>query len=328
MTGYSCFRQGRHTAALDVCRRVAEAVRIDPETGRETPSRNKWQSIYILGQIYHSQGKAAEAIREYRRVEDRFVDAKQSIAYFLRKTIELPEVVVFKPGEAAEVELKFRNVAACDLKVYRIDLMKFGLLKRSLGDIAQINLAGIRPHHAETIALGDGRDYRDRTRKLTLPLKEEGAYLVVCRGGNLYASGMAMVSPLAVEVEADDVSGRVRATVKDRATDKYLPDVHVKVIGSATGISFPAGPICAACSWPTTSGRRDRDRPGRPLALRLLSGEGDRSDLARVGSGRRRRLRQSRREGQSCRTRQSRRPDQPCRTGRISRSSRLGQLVA
>ncbi|NIO30891.1 MAG: hypothetical protein GTN75_03720, partial [Gemmatimonadetes bacterium] len=81
-----------------------------------------------------------------RRVEDRFPDAKQSIAYFLRKAIKLPEVTTVKPGEAAEVEMKFRNIANCDAKVYRIDLMKFSLLKRNLGGITNINLAGIRPY--------------------------------------------------------------------------------------------------------------------------------------------------------------------------------------
>jgi tetratricopeptide (TPR) repeat protein len=232
VAGYCRFATGRHEAALEMCRKVAEATRIDPDTGRREPSRNKWQAVYILGQVYHSLGRAADAIREYRRVEDQFVDARQSIAYFLRKAIELPEVVTLKPGEPAEVELTFRNVAACDLKVYRIDLMKFSLLKRSLGGITRINLAGIRPHHQATIALGDGRDYRDRTRKLTLPLKEEGAYLVVCRGDNLYASGLVLVTPLAVEVQADAASGRVRTTVKDRVNDKYVSDVHVKVIGS------------------------------------------------------------------------------------------------
>lgn len=232
VVGYCRFASGRHEAALEMCRKVADATRVDPETGRQEPSRNKWQAVYILGQVYHSLGKAADAVREYRRVEDQFVDARQSIAYFLRKAIELPEVVTLKPVEPAELELKFRNVAACDLKVYRIDLMKYSLLRRSLGGITQINLAGIRPHHQESIALGDGRDYRDRTRKLVLPLKEEGAYLVVCRGENLYASGMVLVSPLMIEVQADSTSGRVRTTVKDRVSDKYLHDVHVKVIGS------------------------------------------------------------------------------------------------
>ena len=47
----------------------------------------------------------AKAIDYYRQVEDRFPDAKKSIAYFLRKAIRLPEVTVVRPGE--EVELEF-----------------------------------------------------------------------------------------------------------------------------------------------------------------------------------------------------------------------------
>ena len=228
--GYCHFAGGEDKPALEMCRKVAEAKRIDPDTGHEEESRNKWQAIYILGQIYHSLGQAADAIREYRRVEDKFPDAKQSIEYFLRKVIELPEVVTVKPGQPAEMELKFRNVAACDLKVYRIDLMKFSLLKRNLGGITQINLAGIRPHYETTVQLGDGKDYLDRTHKLSLPLKDEGAYLVVCRGDDLHASGLALLTPLGVEVQEDADSGRVRTTVKD-VGGKYLPEVHVKVIG-------------------------------------------------------------------------------------------------
>jgi len=56
--------------------------------------------------------------------------------------------------------------------------------------------------------------------------------LIVCRGDDLHASGLALVTPLAVEVQADAVSGRVRTTVKDRVADKYLRDIDVKVIGS------------------------------------------------------------------------------------------------
>ena len=237
--GYCRFAGGEDQAALEMCRKVAEAKRIDAATGREVESRNKWQAIYILGQVYHSLGQAADAIREYRLVEDKFADARQSIDYFLRKVIELPEVVTVKPGEPAEMELKFRNVAACDLKVYRIDLMKFSLLKRNLGGITQINLAGIRPQHEAAVELGDGKDYRDRTKQLSLPLKDEGAYLVVCRGDDLHASGLVLVSPLAVEVQEDSVSGRVRTTAKD-SSGKYLPEVHVKVIGSRN-TDFVAG---------------------------------------------------------------------------------------
>ncbi len=230
--GYCRFAMGKHDDALAMCRKVAEAKRIDEQTGREKESDDKWRAIYILGQIHHSLGQPAEAIAEYRRVEDRFPDAKQSIDYFTRKDIQLPEVTTVKPKTAVEVELKYRNIAQCDTKVYRIDLMKFGLMKRDLQGITQINLAGIRPYHEEAIKLGEGHDYRDCTKQVSLPLKEDGAYLVVCRGENLYASGLVLVTPLEVDIQEDAVSGQVRTTVKDRTTDRYLRDVHVKTIGT------------------------------------------------------------------------------------------------
>jgi uncharacterized protein YfaS (alpha-2-macroglobulin family)/TolA-binding protein len=230
--GYCHFALGEHKDAMELCRKVAEAMRTDKSTGRQVESPNKWQAVYILAQVYHSEGAAAEAIREYRRVEDRFPDARQSIDYFLRKAIELPEVSTVRPGAAAEVELRFRNVAACDCRVYRIDLMKFSLLRRNLAGITSINLSGIRPYHEAAVALGDGKDYRDRTHKLPLPLKEEGAYLVVCRGDDLHASGLVLVTPLAVEIQEEASSGRVRTTVKDAQKDEYVRDARVKVIGS------------------------------------------------------------------------------------------------
>jgi hypothetical protein len=186
-----------------------------------------------MGQIYHSLGQPQKAIPEYKRVKNRFPDAEQSIEFFTRKAISLPEVATVKPGDAAKVELKFRNVPSANVKVYRIDLLKFGLMQRNLNRITAINLAGIRPFHEQTVKLGDGRDYRDRKQDLSLPLKKEGAYLVVCRGEDLYASGLVLVSPLTLEVQEDAVSGRVRVTVKDRVADAYAKSVHVKVIGSA-----------------------------------------------------------------------------------------------
>ncbi len=231
--GYSHFALGEAEAALEMCRQVADTLRVDPRTGRETETRNKWQAVYMLGQIYHSLGQAVQAIAEYGRVADRFDDARKAIEYFTRKDLALPEVTTVLPGQPAEVELRFRNVARCDAMVYRIDLLKFGLLKRNLEHVTQINLAGIRPYHEAQIELGDGEDYRDRTLALQLPLREEGAYLVVCRGDNLHASGLVLVTPLAIEVQEEASSGEVRATIKDALAGRYVPNVQVKVIGSA-----------------------------------------------------------------------------------------------
>jgi hypothetical protein len=177
-------------------------------------------------------GKPREAIGEYGRVKDQFPDAAEAINFFTRKDIRLPEVTTVKPGEEAKVPLTFRNVTAANVKVYRIDLLKFSLMQRNLDRITAINLAGIRPYHELTEQLGDGNDFRDREQVLSLPLKDEGAYLLVCRGENLYASGLVLVSPLGLEVQEDAASGRVRVTVKNTVDDRYAHNVHVKVIGT------------------------------------------------------------------------------------------------
>ncbi len=213
--GYSQFAVGQSDAALEMCRKVADFKRKDPTTGIELAAANQFQAIYIMGQVFHSLGKPAEAITEYNRVKDRFADANEAIEFFTRKEISLPEVTTVKPGAVAKVPLKFRNVTNANIKVYRIDLLKFSLLQRNLARITGINLAGIRPYHDLALALGDGKDYRDREKELELPLKEEGAYLVVCQGENLYTSGLVLVSPLALEIQEDAASGRVRVTVKD-----------------------------------------------------------------------------------------------------------------
>jgi alpha-2-macroglobulin len=230
--GFSRFAQGRHDDALETVKKVAEFVRKDPQTGAETPAAGKWQAIYIMGQIYHSLGKPASAVEEYTKVKDRFPDANEAIDFFTRKDLTLPEVTVVKPGDACKIALKHRNVAEANVKAYRIDLLKFSLLQRNLSRITAINLAGIRPYHDLPLNLGDGKDYRDRERDLDLPLKDEGAYLVVCQGENLYTSGLVLVSPLVLEVQEDVPSGRVRVTVKDQVADKYVVDVHVKAIGT------------------------------------------------------------------------------------------------
>jgi tetratricopeptide (TPR) repeat protein len=238
--GYSEFAQGLNKEALEMCRKVADWKLVDAQTKAETPAANRWQAIYIMGQIYHSLGQAAFAIAEYDKVKDHFPDAREAIDFFSRKDLVLPEVTTVKPGAAGKVTLKYRNVTGATIKVYRIDLLKFGLLNRNLSRITAINLAGIRPYHDLTVKLGDGKDYRDKEHELELPLKDEGAYLVVCQGDNLYTSGLVLVSPLILEIQEDAPSGRVRVTVKDVVAEKYAHAVHVKVIGSSNA-QFQSG---------------------------------------------------------------------------------------
>jgi hypothetical protein len=234
LQAYCDFAAGRHAEAIDVCRKVAETQHLDKQSGQMVDSTNKYRAIYILGQIYQSLGRRADAIREYRRVENRIPDAKSSVNYFVRRRISLPDCTTVKPRAAAEIELAYRNIAACDVKVYRVDLMKFCDAAQALGDLSQVNLAGIRPLNETSVALRGGADYADHTQKLALPVTKEGAYLVVCRGDDLYASGLLLISPLEIESHFDSATGQVRVFIKDTTHGKYLSDVQVKLLPRET----------------------------------------------------------------------------------------------
>ena len=190
---------------------------------------------YIIGQIFHAQGKPAQAIDWYSRVRQIYPDADESIANFEAQQISIPEVTIKRPNFEVVLTLKHRNIKSAEIQVYRIDLMNLFLREKDLSRVTQVHLAGIEPEVSQTVEFGDGKDYIAAIRDISLPIAEEGAYLVICRGGNLSASGLILITPLEIEVQEGAVSGRVRVVVRDALSGKYQPRVHVKAVGSAGG---------------------------------------------------------------------------------------------
>ena len=194
---------------------------------------------YILGQIYHAQGEPKEAIEWYRKVEEQFPDAKESIEYFTRRSLSLPEVTSVRPGQPVELELSSRNLSNARLEVYKVDLMKLYLREKDLSKITQVELAGIAPQLRLDVALGSPIDYADKQTRAKLNLGEEGAYLVIVRGDDLFASGLVLITPLKIEVQEDE-SGRLRVNLQDEVKGLRPAGVHVKAVGSGDG-SFKSG---------------------------------------------------------------------------------------
>ncbi|HEX2748033.1 MAG TPA: MG2 domain-containing protein, partial [Verrucomicrobiales bacterium] len=164
-------------------------------------SKDRDYARYVTAQVYHAQGNPADAITWYQKVKALYPDAADAINWFEEKRVSLPEVTIFKPGGEVKVTLDYRNVKEAALQLYKVDLMKLYLREKSLSNITQVNLAGIQPLAGETMTLGEGKDYAAKQKVLTLPVKEEGAYLVILRGDNLFTSGLVLVSPLKLEVK-------------------------------------------------------------------------------------------------------------------------------
>jgi hypothetical protein len=223
------FWQNAYDKALEAAVEVAEGGSEDREFAQ-----------YIVGQIHHARGNPAQAIEWYGKIREDYPDAAQAIEYFEDTGISLEEVTVVRPGEDVVLPLEYRNIKEAFLQVYRVDLMKLYLREKSLSRIAKIHLAGIAPEVEKRVALGDGKDYMDKKREIDLDLADEGAYLVICRGDNLFTSGLVLVTPLKIEVQLFGDSGRVRANVLDAVDGGYRPKVHVKAIGSIDS-DFRAG---------------------------------------------------------------------------------------
>lgn len=270
MQALAWFRQGDFDKALSLALQVAQSTWKD-EQGIERPSPNKWLALYIAGQIYHAQLNAARAIEYYDQVKSQFSDAAEAVRLFEQKFIRLPEVTIFHPAsngfyesEQWEKALKssgiagapgvaekhdlpyaridYRNVDEVVLQVYRVDLMKLALAEKNLNNIAGVNLAGVRPLVEKTVKLDAERRFVDQSIAVPLELPAdvtggrraaEGAYLVICRGADRVASGLVLVTPLALEVTEDADAGRARISVVNALSRSGARDVHVKVIGSA-----------------------------------------------------------------------------------------------
>ena len=232
------FWLGNHESALQVAKEVAASKTTD-EHGVERESKNKYLALYIAAQIYHALGQPAEAIEYYQKVADRYPEAGEAADYFRKQTLSVPELTVVAPGEKATVALSYRNLKEADVRVYRVDLMKLYLTRRSLAEAARIDLAGISPLHQSTVALNEKTGAKAETKDLALDVTEKGAYLVLARSGGLYASGLLLVTPLAIDAQEEAPAGRLRVNVRDTTargkTGQFVSKVHVKAIGSESG---------------------------------------------------------------------------------------------
>ncbi len=199
--------------------------RTDPTTGRTTEARNKPRAIYILGQVYHSLGQAVAAIREYTRVADQIPMRNRRSSTSRAARLRCLRSPTIRPGEPTTVKANASKRRDRRREGVSHQLDEVHLLRQNLSELTKNQPRGIRPLHETTVELGDGKDYRDRERDLALPLEEEGAYFIVCRGENLHAGGFVIVTPLAVEVQEDAVSERFARRSKTSSPTNPRPNV-------------------------------------------------------------------------------------------------------
>src|SRR5262245_12683067 len=91
------FHLGKYDRAVEVAQAISRATYKDA-SGVDQPSPNKWQALYILGQIFDARRLPGKALEYYRQVADRFTDAASAIQFYTRKDLRFPEVSVIRPA--------------------------------------------------------------------------------------------------------------------------------------------------------------------------------------------------------------------------------------
>jgi len=228
---YGHFLNAQFDDALKLCEKLATAKYPQPDKSL-APSGFQTLALYIAGQVYHSQGRAADAIKYYERVAEKYADAREAIEYFKQKGVHVPEVTIVHGAEPVTLKLSARNVPTAELQVYKVDLLKFYQMHRNLKGLAQMNLAGIKPYLQQTVTLAGGETYLDKETPVALDLKEKGAYFVVLKAEGASGSGIVLRTDLDLEVQEEADSGRVRVNVVNKTTDGYEPKASVWVVGT------------------------------------------------------------------------------------------------
>ncbi|MCA8971824.1 MAG: hypothetical protein KDC95_18705 [Planctomycetes bacterium] len=232
LSGYASFLEGDDKAALALLERVEnEEFPIDGE--KRGPSANRDAAIFLEGQIHHAAGRPAEAVAKYAAVEDRIIEAKQAADYFREMALELPEVEVLGPDEPMKLTLEHRNLEKVAITVYKVDLMRLYLMRKSLDDVGTVQLFGIAPVIERDFDLSGDPRYVEVKREFELPLEGRGAWLVIARTGTQTSTSLLVRSALEIEVLELAAQGRVRVNVtKDGLV---VPKATVKVVGDRDG---------------------------------------------------------------------------------------------
>ena len=221
----AAFHLGKYEEAIEAAAAVA---------GSESEDGN--YATFILGQMYQAIGETQKSLEAYRKVQSEFSDAQLSINFLNRRFLTMPEVVSGVPGESIAVEISYCNVTSIEVLAYRVDLMRLFLKEKNLDRIAGVKLAGITPtctFEREVPRIPSGTT---GVARIELPFEKVGAYLVLVRASEAFASGLALITPLTMEVQ--ELHGAARATVLEGKERKAAASVYTKC---SDGYSFTSG---------------------------------------------------------------------------------------
>jgi uncharacterized protein YfaS (alpha-2-macroglobulin family)/TolA-binding protein len=189
----------------------------------------------------HELSDLPEAIAQYEALIARFPgspqagQAAETIRVMREKSLAAVTARAYASNEPLLLGLETRNIAALDLKAYKIDLLEYFRKKHRVGGVEELAIEIVAPDKAWKDAVDRYEPYRLFRREVALPLEGKGAFVVSCEEEQYRAVTLVLRSDIGIVVKEGPNSLVVFA--KDEVTGRPAAGVHVLVAdgGSIVG---------------------------------------------------------------------------------------------
>jgi hypothetical protein len=224
----SLYADGKYDAALTAGEPLVKR-KFPDERNRRREVWSPWRlhMRYLIGKIKHIKGDLKAAVASYKEVAGKFEDARDSLTFFTRTELEAPATRSLGLKESPSLELQLKNQTAVKVRIYPVDLKVLFAVRKNLANVNAIDLTGIPAVATFEKKLAHAPEYERFTRKLELPIEEQGVYLVVLKAGDRDASSIVVKSDLELKVQR--VGRKIRAYVIRRSTGKPVAGALVRI---------------------------------------------------------------------------------------------------
>lgn len=156
---------------------------------------------YAIGEIFERDTFDHErALLAYRAVTFGPLQmmAQMRIAALVQKHLHVRTERVFGTAEVPAIVVTSRNIESLRVRVFRLDLEDYFRATQQTGDVARLDIEVITPDTVFDSAVPDYTRYRETERRIALPGRAPGAYVVKVDDQELEATTLVLVSDLAL----------------------------------------------------------------------------------------------------------------------------------
>lgn len=216
--------QKKYKQAIQMWKKIAQTA-----TYKREGKQARWNVAQTYEEHLHEYTKALDIYRSFRSWRWR-KKARRAIRRLQRKALHLHIPRVFKIHEKATLEIKTRNVAQAQVRMYIIDAETYFRKMHRFSGMEKLDFQLIRPNKTWNIRIPKMRKYHVHTTRVQLPSDRPIVAVLHATSGKLKATTVALISR--IQLVSKVRSNALFVYVQDNQTQRPL--AHARILVSNT----------------------------------------------------------------------------------------------